>query len=111
METGGTEYVIYDNDAKRPEWGKIQWERKGCNSCHTVDGRRDKGPSWKGIWGKEERLNNGTSVMVDENYLRESMMNPGAKVVNGFEPIMPTFQGLLREHEIRGLIAYIRSLQ
>ena len=49
--------------------------------------------------------------MVDEAYVRESMMQPQAKIVEGFDPIMPTFQGLLRENEIRGLVAYIKSLQ
>ena len=56
-------------------------------------------------------MKGGASVTVDENYLRESMMQPQAKVVDGFEPIMPTFQGLLRENEIRGLVAFIKSLQ
>ena len=50
-------------------------------------------------------------MLVDETYVRESMMQPQAKVVKGFEPIMPTFQGLLRENEIQGLVAYIKSLQ
>jgi cytochrome c oxidase subunit 2 len=50
-------------------------------------------------------------VTVDENYVRESMMVPGAKVVDGFDNIMPTFQGLLRENEIRGLVAFIKSLK
>ena len=57
------------------------------------------------------KLNNGTAVTVNEDYLKESMMTPQAKVVVGFEPIMPTFQGLLRDHEIRGLIEFIKSLQ
>lgn len=107
MATGGTEYQNYPPE----EWGKIQWERKGCQTCHTVDGTRSKGPSWKGIFGKTEKLNNGTTVQVDENYLRESMLNPNAKVVDGFEAIMPTFQGLLRQNEMDGLIAYIKSLK
>jgi cytochrome c oxidase subunit II len=115
METGGTEWEDYFNgkDPKKSpaDWGKLQWERKGCNSCHTLDGSRSKGPSWKGIWGKKEKLNNNTEVTVDEAYVRESMMNPQAKVVMGFEPVMPTFQGLLRDHEIKGLIAFITSLQ
>jgi cytochrome c oxidase subunit 2 len=58
-----------------------------------------------------ETLNNGTTVMVNEEYLRESMTNPNAKVVQGFEPVMPTFQGLLRPHEMEGLVEYIKSLQ
>jgi len=55
-------------------------------------------------------MNDGKEVLVDANYVRESMMMPAAKVVAGFEPIMPTFQGLLREHEIQGLIAFIKSM-
>jgi cytochrome c oxidase subunit 2 len=115
LETGGTEWEDYfkgTDPTKTPaDWGKLQWERKGCNSCHNVDGTKSKGPSWKGIWMKEETLNNGSKVLVDEAYLRESMMNPQAKVVQGFDPIMPTFQGLLKENEIKGLVAYIQSLK
>ena len=93
------------------EWGKIQWEQKGCQSCHNIDGTKSKGPSWKGIWGKMEKLNDGKEVLVNADYVRESMMQPQAKIVAGFEPIMPTFQGLLRENEIRGLVAFIKSLK
>jgi cytochrome c oxidase subunit 2 len=107
MATGGTEYLDYSPEA----WGKIQYERKGCSTCHSIDGSASKGPSWKGIWGKMEKLNNGTTVLVDEAYVRESMMFPQAKIVAGFDPIMPTFQGLLRENEITGLIAFIKSLK
>jgi hypothetical protein len=57
-----------------------------------------------------EKMNDGKEVLVDEAYVRESMMQPQAKIVYGFEPIMPTFQGLLRETEIQGLIAFIKSL-
>ncbi len=125
LETGGTEYEEYFNgkDPKKTpaDWGKIQYETKGCNSCHTLDGSKSKGPSWKGIWGKMELLNNGQKVLVDEAYVRESMMYPQAKIVcqvrdgdrcvSGFEPIMPSFQGLLKENQIKGLLAFIQSLQ
>ncbi len=111
LETGGTEWEDYFKTGRQAEWGHLQWERKGCNSCHTLDGSKSKGPSWKGIWGKMEKLNNGTTVVVDEDYVRESMMSPSAKVVAGFEPIMPTFQGLLKKNEIDGLVAFIKSLQ
>jgi len=113
MLTGGTEYEDYfpPKANRAADWGKIQYERKGCNSCHTVDGTTSKGPTWKGVWGSTVELNNGTSVVVDEAYVRESMLQPQAKIVKGFEPIMPTFQGLLRDHEIRGLVAYIESLK
>jgi cytochrome c oxidase subunit 2 len=55
-------------------------------------------------------MQDGSEVLVDENYVRESMMLPQAKITAGFDPIMPTFQGLLREHEIQGIIAFIKSL-
>jgi cytochrome c oxidase subunit II len=115
LETGGTEWEDYFNgkDPKKSpaDWGRIQYETKGCNSCHTLDGTKSKGPSWKGIWGKMETLNNDQKVLVDEAYVRESMMYPQAKIVKGFEPIMPSFQGLLKENQIKGLIAFIQSLQ
>jgi cytochrome c oxidase subunit 2 len=78
---------------------------------HTVDGSKSKGPSWKGVFGKTEQLNNGMTVLVDEAYVRESMMNPQAKVVRGYDPIMPTFQGLLKKNQQDGLVAYIESLK
>jgi cytochrome c oxidase subunit 2 len=91
--------------------GKDVYTRAGCNSCHTVDGAKGEGPSFKGLFGRTERFTDGSSITVDENYIRESILNPQAKVVAGYEPVMPTFQGLLREVEIRGMIAYIKSLQ
>jgi len=117
LETGGTEWEPYFKDHKEAEWGKITYQRVGCNSCHNVDGTKSKGPSWKGIWGKMEKVHIGsatgplTQVLVDEPYVRESMMSPQAKVVDGFEGIMPTFQGLLKPNQVTGLIAYIKSLQ
>jgi cytochrome c oxidase subunit 2 len=108
LETGGTEWEDYRG--KPADWGKLQWDRKGCSTCHSLDGKRGQGPSWKGIWGKKEKMADGSEVLVDENYVRESMMLPQAKVTAGFDPIMPTFQGLLREHEIQGIIAFIKSL-
>jgi len=115
LETGGTEWEDYFN-GKDPQktpalWGKMTYERVGCNSCHTVDGSKSKGPSWKGVFGKMEQLNNGMTVLVDEAYVRESMMNPQAKVVKGYDPIMPTFQGLLKKNQQDGLVAYIESLK
>ena len=107
LETGGTEWMNYTPE----EWGKIQREEKGCATCHSIDGTRGQGPSWKGIWGKMEKLSDGKEVLVDENYVRESMMFPQAKIVAGFQPIMPTFQGLLHDQDVRGLIAYIKTLK
>jgi cytochrome c oxidase subunit 2 len=94
-----------------PELGKALYVSKGCNSCHSVDGTRIQGPSFQGIWGKTHQFTNGTSAVVNEDYVRESLLTPAAKVVVGYDPVMPSFQGLLREREIQALAEYIKSLQ
>lgn len=92
-------------------WGKELYTKKGCDTCHTVDGTPKIGPSWKGLWDKNEALAGGASVKIDENYLRESMLDPTAKVVNGFAPSMPTYKGQLSDKEIASLIEYIKTLK
>lgn len=93
------------------QMGKELFSAKGCQACHSVDGTKGVGPSQKGIFGTEEELQDRTKVKVDENYIRESLMEPNKKVVKGFQPVMPTFQGQLKEEEINALIAYIKSLK
>jgi len=78
-----------------------------CNTCHMPNGR---GPVLQGIFGKSVELQGGGTVTADEAYIRESIVNPQAKVVAGFQPIMPTFQGLVTEEQLMQLIAYVRSL-
>ncbi len=111
--TGGTEFEGYFNgETGTPaDWGAIQYQRKGCSSCHSVDGTASKGPTWLHMYDSQVELADGTTVTADARYLQRSMMQPNAQVVKGFDPIMPTFQGLLREHELRGLVAYIESLK
>ncbi len=94
-----------------PELGRLVYENKGCATCHSIDGTRGQGPSWKGIYGNVEQGTDGKGHLVDENYIRESVLYPQAVIVQGYQPIMPTFQGLLREREILGVIAYIKSLK
>jgi cytochrome c oxidase subunit 2 len=91
---------------------KIYLQR--CISCHNVadGGVKKLGPVWKGIYGKMEKLEGGGEVKVDENYLRESILNPNAKIVLGFpRDVMPTQAGQLNEAEIAGVIEYIKSLK
>ncbi|HET7697285.1 MAG TPA: cytochrome c oxidase subunit II [Vicinamibacterales bacterium] len=80
-----------------------------CNTCH-MDTNQGRGPVLKGIYGKQALLASGQSVTVDDAYIRESILNPQAKIVAGFQPIMPTFQGLVTEEQILQLIAYLKSL-
>lgn len=109
VEEGGDEWKTMTPAA----FGKLLWESKGCNTCHSVDGSpmAGGGPSWKGVFGNMQTMSDRQQVMADENYIRESILNPQAKIVMGFEPIMPTYQGLLRERELNSLIAYIKSLR
>ncbi len=80
-----------------------------CNTCHQ-GGQQARGPALAGIFGKAVQLQGGGTAFVDEAYLRESIVNPQAKIVAGFQPIMPTFQGLVTEEQLLQLIAYVRSL-
>lgn len=82
-----------------------------CSSCHTVDGRAGTGPSFKNIFGEPQKLRDGSTVTVDENYIRESILSPGAKIVAGYENLMPTFKGMLSDRELSAIIDYIRSLR
>lgn len=98
------------DDIPLPELGKILRLAKGCAQCHTVDGSPNTGPSWKDIFGTTHQFTDGTSAAVDENYLRESILYPGNKIVAGYPNQMPSYAGQLKEREIRALIAYIAEL-
>jgi cytochrome c oxidase subunit 2 len=93
------------------QFGALLYSKRGCNACHSLDGVKGVGPSWKGIAGISENCGTAGMVTVDDAYLRESMMEPNAKVVNGFLPIMPTYKGVLTDREVEALIAYINSLK
>ena len=81
----------------------------GCATCHRMDSQ-GRGPNLQGVFGKPVQLEDGRIVTADENYIRESILDPGAKVVKGFKPVMPTFQGLVSEEQVNALVAYVKSL-
>jgi cytochrome c oxidase subunit 2 len=81
----------------------------GCVTCHRSD-TQGRGPNLQGVFGKPVLLEGGRTVLADENYVRESILDPGAKIVNGFKPVMPTFQGLVSEEQLNALVAYVKSL-
>lgn len=82
-----------------------------CIACHSFDGSVVVGPSWKGIYGKEEELEDGTTVLVDDAYLHESIVNPMAKIVKGYPPSMVSYEAILTDDQIRDVIEYIKSLR
>lgn len=100
-----------DKDLPPAQQGEKLFSKMACNTCHSTDGSVKTGPSLKGIWGHEVTLADGSKVTVDENYVRESITNPTAKVVQGFQPVMPVFKGLLDEKQIDALVAYVKSLK
>lgn len=86
---------------------------KGCLRCHPVDDRAlpSIGPAWRHAFGATRTLATGAQVRVDEEYLTESMMDPGAKVASGFAPVMPSYRGALEPDEVAAIVEYIRSLR
>lgn len=98
-------------DLPPAELGKKLFVSRTCSTCHSLDGTRITGPTLKGVFGRTEPLEGGTSVMVDENYVRESVLDPGTKVVLGYPASMPTFRGLLKDNEIDAIIAYLKTVK
>lgn len=90
--------------------GERLFSELACNTCHLSDGS-GRGPSLVDKFGAQEQLTNGSIVNVDETYVRESILTPQLKVVAGFQPVMPTFQGLVNEEGVMALIEYVKSLQ
>jgi len=90
--------------------GENLFQKLGCVSCHAQNDT-GRGPSLVGLLGKTVRLQSGASVTADEDYVRESILNPQAKIVAGYQPIMPTFKGLISEDGIMQIIAYLKSLK
>jgi cytochrome c oxidase subunit 2 len=98
-------------DLPLAEIGKKVYSTR-CIACHNLTEQKNVGPGWKGVFGKLEKLEGGSEVTVDENYVRESILDPNAKIVLGFpRGVMPTFAGQLSEQEISGAIEFIKSLK
>ncbi len=84
---------------------------RGCAQCHSVDGTAGTGPTWKGLFGSHVPLQGGRVMTADEDYIRTCILDPTKNVPLGFQPVMPTFKGRIRDDEITAIIAYIKSLK
>lgn len=94
--------------------GKQLYAANACIGCHSADGSKSVGPSFKGLWGRKESLEGGGSVLVDENYIREAILNPNATIVAGYKAsagVMPVFAGTLSEEDISAIIEFIKTLK
>jgi cytochrome c oxidase subunit 2 len=84
-------------------------EANGCLSCHSVDGSASIGPTWQGLFGKTETLADGSTVVVDEQFLKESIIKPNASIIKGYTGMMPPYQ--FDDEQLAALVAYTQSLQ
>jgi cytochrome c oxidase subunit 2 len=84
---------------------------QGCLKCHSVDGSRHIGPTWVNLYGRNQKLTTGKTIVADEAYLTKSMMDPGADIVAGYQNVMPTYQGRLAPPEAAAIVEYIKSLR
>jgi cytochrome c oxidase subunit 2 len=96
------------------DFGKRIYSRRGCNACHSIEGKAGTGPAWNGLWTKTESFQDGSSLKIEGeagmNYLRESILDPNAKLVSGFAGGMPSFQGQLDEKQVDAVIEFIKTL-
>lgn len=99
-------------DANIPpvELGAQLIQRNACATCHSQDGSKLQGPSFKELFGRQSTMQDGTVVTADENYIRESILQPQAKIVAGYLPVMPPYQGTLNDTQIDAIIEYIKTL-
>lgn len=104
LANGGT-------DEKLPpaQMGAKLFATRGCPTCHSLDGTRIQGPALNGVFGRSQTMSDGTTITADENYLRESILNPQAKLVQGYPGVMPAFQGQLTEEQVDALIAFLKE--
>lgn len=94
------------------EQGQNLLKLKGCVACHSSDGSRVIGPTFKGLWNAKREFADGSNALADANYIRESILNPNAKIVKTYPAgAMPTFQGQIKEAEITAIIEYFKSLK
>lgn len=107
LETAGSA----DADMDPVELGEQLITRNACNTCHSVDGSRLQGPSFQGLWGSERTFESGETVTADENYIRESILEPNTKIVESYQPVMPTYAGTLNDRQIDAIIEYIKTLE
>ena len=92
------------------EAGRDLFENKlGCASCHQ-QASQGRGPTLTGVYGSQQRLTTGQTVLADDEYIRNSILNPTSQIVEGYQPIMPTFKGQVTEEQLVSLVAYIKSL-
>lgn len=93
------------------EYGEQMYQKSNCWTCHSLDGSKKIGPTFQGIYGRVEQLADGSTITVDENYIRESILEPNAKVVSGYQPVMPSYKGTLKDFQIDALVEFLKGVE
>ncbi|HID76365.1 MAG TPA: cytochrome c oxidase subunit II [Planctomycetaceae bacterium] len=93
------------------EAGELLFRRHGCGGCHSTDGTAKEGPTLQGAFGRTQTFTDGSTAVMDDNYIRQSILEPMAKVRRGYQPVMPTYKGRLSDEEITKIIEFIKSLK
>ncbi|HMO01677.1 MAG TPA: cytochrome c oxidase subunit II [Oligoflexia bacterium] len=110
--SGGTTSSNVDRAKLSPkERGELLYKEKICISCHSLDGSKVIGPSFKGLWERSGKLVGGGSYKADADYIKRSILEPQAEVVEGYPPAMPSYQGQLSDDEIGDIIEFIKSVK
>jgi cytochrome c oxidase subunit 2 len=109
VDTGGDDGPSFHGSIV--EYGKKIAMGQGCLKCHSLDGDPHIGPTWLDLYNRRETLETGETVVADEGYLTDSMIDPRAKIVKGYKPVMPTYRGKLTAPDAAALVEFIKSLR
>ncbi|MGI9474651.1 MAG: cytochrome c oxidase subunit II [Rubripirellula sp.] len=104
------QYSQRDPSESPASYGEKLYNQRGCAGCHSIDGSKRVGPSFKETFGNVRPLAAGASITADENYIRESVLYPKAKVAAGYQPVMPSYKGQLSDDDIYSIVEYLKSV-
>ena len=92
------------------EVGELLYNRQGCKACHSLDGSKLVGPSLKDVYGHEFLLTDGRTVLADDAFIKESILEPNATVIDGYQPVMTPYAGILGDREIEAIIEFLKTI-
>ena len=107
-----TQTALNDIQPGTPEHrGQEVFNRMACNACHSVDGSLKLGPTIKNQYGQTIRHTDGSVVIIDDQYIRESLIDPLKYIAEGYTPIMPSYKPVLSEEDIENLISFMKAIK
>ena len=103
--------ITGDRGLSLVEKGEKLYKERGCNACHSIDGSVQVGPSFKGLFRRKGEFQDGSEYKADENYIRNSILNPQGQIVQGYQPVMPSYKGILSGDDVTAIIEYMKTLK